>query len=57
MAASYPDYVSLSAWMCFLSTLQAAALTFFLESDLTRWIPNSKLELACIIYTVSKSSN
>ncbi|KAK4774903.1 hypothetical protein SAY86_009838 [Trapa natans] len=51
MTASYPDYVSLSAWICFLSTIQAAALTLFLESDLTMWIPNTKFQLVCIIYS------
>ncbi|XP_042501376.1 WAT1-related protein At4g30420-like isoform X1 [Macadamia integrifolia] len=51
MSKHYPDPVSLSAWMCFLGTLQSAILTFFLESDPTAWNLKSNIEFFCVLYT------
>ncbi|KAG9456059.1 hypothetical protein H6P81_000567 [Aristolochia fimbriata] len=45
MSASYPDHLSLSAWMCFFATLQSAALAWFLEPDSKAWVFNSRYEL------------
>ncbi|KAL4277810.1 hypothetical protein GQ457_03G045180 [Hibiscus cannabinus] len=44
-SASYPDHVSLSAWMCFFGTLQSAAITLFLEPDPKAWTLHSSFEL------------
>ncbi|KAK2352487.1 nodulin MtN21 /EamA transporter family protein [Trifolium repens] len=48
--ASHPNYLSLSAWMCFMATLQSAAVTLFLEPNLNAWKISSLLQLGCSIY-------
>ncbi|KAH9610233.1 hypothetical protein KSS87_003100 [Heliosperma pusillum] len=48
VTAVYPDHLSLSAWMCFFSTLQAGILGLVLERDPVAWNLNSTLELTCI---------
>ncbi|XP_019051973.1 PREDICTED: WAT1-related protein At4g30420-like [Nelumbo nucifera] len=45
-----PENPSLSALMCFMATLQSAALALFLEPDPTSWIIKSSFELQCVIY-------
>ncbi|KDP38761.1 hypothetical protein JCGZ_04114 [Jatropha curcas] len=42
---TYPDHLSLSAWMCFLATIHSAILAIFLEQDLSSWKLHSCLEL------------
>ncbi|XP_022756523.1 WAT1-related protein At4g30420 [Durio zibethinus] len=49
-SASYPDHVSLTAWMCFFGTLQSAAVTLFLEPDLEAWTLHSSFELVCCLF-------
>ncbi|KAK2982358.1 hypothetical protein RJ640_001686 [Escallonia rubra] len=51
VSAIYPDHLSLSAWMCFMSMVQSAILTICLERDLEAWKLNSYLELACGFYS------
>ncbi|KAF3452873.1 hypothetical protein FNV43_RR03306 [Rhamnella rubrinervis] len=46
-SASYPDHLSLSAWMCFLGAIQSAAVTLFLEQDPEAWKMSSSLQLGC----------
>ncbi|AET01178.2 nodulin MtN21/EamA-like transporter family protein [Medicago truncatula] len=48
--ASHPNYISLSAWMCLISTLQSSILTLFLEPDLNAWKINSLLQFGCTLY-------
>ncbi|RHN38581.1 putative EamA domain-containing protein [Medicago truncatula] len=48
--ASHPNYLSLSAWMCFMATLQSALVTLFLEPDLNAWKINSLLQFGCALY-------
>ncbi|CAL5375037.1 unnamed protein product [Camellia sinensis] len=48
--ASYPDHLSLSAWMCFMATLQSAAVAFFLEPNPEAWKLHSYLELGCCLF-------
>lgn len=48
--ASHPNYISLCAWMCFMSTLQSALVTLFLEPDLNAWKINSLLQLGSAVY-------
>ncbi|KAF8033821.1 hypothetical protein BT93_C0166 [Corymbia citriodora subsp. variegata] len=50
MSASHPDHLSLSAWMCFISTIQCAVITLFLEQDPEAWKLQSKLGIAAILY-------
>ncbi|KAK3017362.1 hypothetical protein RJ639_006176 [Escallonia herrerae] len=57
VSAIYPDHLSLSAWMCFMSMVQSAILTICLERDLEAWKVNSYLELACCFYSVSSLTN
>uniref|UniRef100_A0A6N2M1N9 WAT1-related protein n=1 Tax=Salix viminalis TaxID=40686 RepID=A0A6N2M1N9_SALVM len=51
VTASYPDHLSLSAWLCFLGTLQSGILTLFLEKDLDAWKMHSYLEAGCCLFT------
>jgi hypothetical protein len=50
--ASHPNYLSLTAWMCFMATLQSSALTLFLERNLNAWKINSILQFGCTLYSV-----
>ncbi|KAF5742856.1 hypothetical protein HS088_TW09G00917 [Tripterygium wilfordii] len=50
LSISYPDPLSLSAWICFLATIQSAVLTFFLEQNADAWILHSKLELISVFF-------
>ncbi|EXB94908.1 Auxin-induced protein 5NG4 [Morus notabilis] len=49
-SASYPDHLSMSAWMCFMATIQSAAITLFFERDLETWKLHSALELGCCFF-------
>lgn len=51
VSASYPDHLSLSAWMCFMATLQSAVVALFVERDLETWKMNSYLQLACCFFS------
>uniref|UniRef100_A0A0D9XDX4 EamA domain-containing protein n=1 Tax=Leersia perrieri TaxID=77586 RepID=A0A0D9XDX4_9ORYZ len=47
---SYVDPLTLSAWMCFMSTLQSAVLAFFLLPDLDAWRIHSLFDLGCCLF-------
>uniref|UniRef100_A0A0D3H721 WAT1-related protein n=1 Tax=Oryza barthii TaxID=65489 RepID=A0A0D3H721_9ORYZ len=47
---SYMDPLTLSAWMCFLSTLQSAVLVSFLMPDINAWKIHSLFELGCCLF-------
>lgn len=49
--ASYPNHISLSAWMCFLATLQSGVVALFLEREPQAWNLSSGLELATCFFT------
>lgn len=51
------DPLTLSAWMCFLSTAQMALLNSFVLPDLDAWKINSLFELMGCIFAVSSSSS
>ncbi|KAL1816171.1 hypothetical protein DCAR_0520546 [Daucus carota subsp. sativus] len=51
VSASYPDHLSLSAWMCFMATLQSAIVALFVERDLETWKMDSYLQLACCFFS------
>nr|XP_015611194.1 WAT1-related protein At4g30420 [Oryza sativa Japonica Group] len=50
MCKSYADPLSLSAWTCFFSALQSAALAVFLAPDLDAWKIHSLFELSGYIF-------
>lgn len=47
---SYVDPLTLSTWMCFLSTLQSALLVSFLQPDVNAWKIHSLFELSCCLF-------
>ncbi|CAL5064299.1 unnamed protein product [Urochloa decumbens] len=47
---SYMDPLTLSAWTCFLSTLQSVAVAFVLLPDRSAWRIHSLFELSCYIF-------
>ncbi|KAH7545677.1 hypothetical protein FEM48_Zijuj01G0119000 [Ziziphus jujuba var. spinosa] len=49
-STSYPDHLSLSAWMCFFGTIQSATVALFLEQDPEAWIMHSSFQLACCFF-------
>ncbi|XP_058111549.1 WAT1-related protein At4g30420-like [Magnolia sinica] len=51
MSESYPDHLSLSAWMCFFAMIQSGAVAIFLEPDPIAWELNSSIKILCCIYT------
>lgn len=51
LTACCPNHISLSAWMCCLSMLQAGAIALFLERDPKAWILHSKLEYVTCFFT------
>ncbi|KNA17615.1 hypothetical protein SOVF_077790 [Spinacia oleracea] len=51
VTACYPDHLSLSAWMCFVSMLQTGAVALFLEPDPVAWNLSSGLELTCCFFS------
>ncbi|CAN1811556.1 WAT1-related protein At4g30420 [Linum perenne] len=50
IAATCPDLLYSSLWMCLLATIQSAATALFLERDLLTWKLNSIYELGCCLY-------
>ncbi|KAL6655548.1 hypothetical protein ACP70R_006374 [Stipagrostis hirtigluma subsp. patula] len=46
----YTDPLTLSAWTCFLSTLQSAVLAFFVLPDRSAWKIHSLFELSCYLF-------
>ncbi|XAR51230.1 hypothetical protein NMG60_11005796 [Bertholletia excelsa] len=50
VSVSHPDHLSLSAWTCFMATLQSGIVALFLEPDQAAWKLHSYLELACCFY-------
>ncbi|XP_074273676.1 WAT1-related protein At4g30420-like isoform X2 [Silene latifolia] len=52
MTASYPNHLSLSAWMCFLSTIQSGFIAFYFErDDPSAWDLSSSLQLTCCFFS------
>nr|XP_043623628.1 WAT1-related protein At4g30420-like [Erigeron canadensis] len=50
LTRSYPDHLSLSAWMCFIGTLQCATVTFFTDPSVEAWKIKSYFELGTCLY-------
>lgn len=51
VTARYPDHLSLSGWMCFLSMLQTGVIALFSEPDPVAWNLSSGLELTCCFFS------
>ncbi|CAN0912258.1 WAT1-related protein At4g28040 [Linum grandiflorum] len=51
IAATCPDMLYSTAWMCFLATVQSTILALFVEKDFSAWKLNSIYELGCCLYT------
>ncbi|XP_021857999.1 WAT1-related protein At4g30420-like [Spinacia oleracea] len=52
LSTRYPNHLSLSAWMCFLSMLQSGAIALFLEhDDPDAWNLSSNLEITCCFFS------
>ncbi|KAI4377262.1 hypothetical protein MLD38_014922 [Melastoma candidum] len=51
VSRSYPDHLSMSAWLCFFSMLQAGVIAFFVEHDHEKWKLHSNIQIACCLYT------
>ncbi|XP_074273678.1 WAT1-related protein At4g30420-like [Silene latifolia] len=51
VTASYPNHLSLSAWMCFLSMLQSGFIAFYFERDPSAWDLSSSLQLTCCFFS------
>ncbi|KAK9715548.1 hypothetical protein RND81_06G172500 [Saponaria officinalis] len=47
----YPNHLCLSAWMCFLSTLQSGMIAFYFDRDPNAWDLSSTLELTCCFFS------
>uniref|UniRef100_A0A0A0LK56 WAT1-related protein n=2 Tax=Cucumis sativus TaxID=3659 RepID=A0A0A0LK56_CUCSA len=51
-SASYPDNLSLSAWMCLMGTIQSIILTLLVEPiNLQTWKIHSTIELICYLFS------
>ncbi|KAK4425064.1 WAT1-related protein, partial [Sesamum alatum] len=44
---SYPDHLSLAAWMCLMAAMQSGVLLLIVEPNMKTWKLNSSLELFC----------
>ncbi|CAI0427703.1 unnamed protein product [Linum tenue] len=51
IAATCPDLMYSSTWLCFLATLQSAIVALFLEKDVSAWKLDSTFELSCCLYS------
>ncbi|CAN1165536.1 WAT1-related protein At4g28040, partial [Linum perenne] len=50
IAATCPDLIYSSAWLCFLATTQSIAVALFMEKDFSAWKLNSIFEMGCCLY-------
>ncbi|CAN0839007.1 WAT1-related protein At4g28040 [Linum grandiflorum] len=52
IAATCPDLIYSSAWLCSLATIQSTMVTLFIErKDFSAWKLNSFFELGCCLYS------
>ncbi|CAM8959952.1 hypothetical protein QQ045_004727 [Rhodiola kirilowii] len=50
VSKSYPDHVSLSAWLCFMAMVQSGVFALFTERDPEAWMMHSGIEFTCIFF-------
>ncbi|KAI7739115.1 hypothetical protein M8C21_001217, partial [Ambrosia artemisiifolia] len=53
---SYPDHLSLSAWMCFITTLQSGTVILFTDPHLEAWKVSSYLQVGSLLYAATAGS-
>ncbi|XP_071742148.1 WAT1-related protein At4g30420-like isoform X2 [Rutidosis leptorrhynchoides] len=51
LTRNYPDHLSLSAWMCFIGTVQCAMVALFTDPHLESWKLSSLFQLGTCLYT------
>ncbi|KAK1417139.1 hypothetical protein QVD17_26261 [Tagetes erecta] len=51
VSRSYPDHLSLSAWMCFMATVQSGVFLLFTDPHLEAWKVTSYLQMGSLLYT------
>ncbi|KAJ0701129.1 putative EamA domain-containing protein [Helianthus annuus] len=47
---SYPDHLSLSAWMCFMATVQSGIVLLFTDPHLEAWKITSYFQMGSLLY-------
>ncbi|GJS39367.1 WAT1-related protein [Tanacetum coccineum] len=47
---NYPDHLSLSAWMCFIGTVQCGMVALFTDPYMEAWKINSVFQLGTCLY-------
>lgn len=52
VSKSYPDHLSLTAWMCCIAAFQSGIITFFIEPDLEAWKVQSYQDLGSCFFAV-----
>lgn len=50
VSKSYPDHLSLTAWMCCIAAFQSGIITFFIEPDLEAWKVQSYQDLGSCFF-------
>ncbi|KAD6794955.1 hypothetical protein E3N88_05851 [Mikania micrantha] len=48
---SFPDHLSLSAWMCLMGTVQSGTVILFTDPHLEAWKVTSYLQIGSLLYT------
>lgn len=51
VTASYPDHLSLTAWMCLIATMQSGIFTLIFEPNMKAWKLNSALQVFSCLYS------
>ncbi|KAK4425066.1 WAT1-related protein [Sesamum alatum] len=47
---SYPDHLSLTAWMCLMAAVQSGVLMLIVEPNMKAWKLNSSLQIFCCFF-------
>ncbi|KAL0349299.1 UNVERIFIED_CONTAM: WAT1-related protein [Sesamum angustifolium] len=50
VSKSYPDHLSLTAWMCLIGGMQSGVLTLIVEPNMETWKLNSPYQLFCCFF-------
>ncbi|XP_021989455.1 WAT1-related protein At4g30420 [Helianthus annuus] len=53
---SYPDHLSLSAWMCFITTVQSGTIILFTDPHLEAWKVTSYFQMGSLLYAATAGS-
>ncbi|CAA0820009.1 WAT1-related protein, partial [Striga hermonthica] len=50
VTALYPDHLSLTAWLCFISAAQSGIVTMIVESSAVSWLSATRFQLICCFF-------